>query len=476
LIKNRTDKKLFPWTFFGFLKSAFASCFFIAGAALMIPVGLILVKFNPFNKEKGKFIFHVLISRISRLLIYTMWNVKKTISNSYNEDFSKPAVIVCNHQSGIDNFLLMMLHPKLILFTNDRVWNAPVSGIVVKMADYYSTANGVENSLALLEDRVKNGYSIVVFAEGTRSPDGNVQRFHKGAFYLAEKLNLDILPIILHGSGDTLTKNDFLVKDGKITLKFLSRIKPDDESYGKGYSERGKMIGRYFRAAYNQLRVELEQPAYFREQLIYNYIYKGPVLEWYMKVKTSLEKNYEPFHELLPREGKMLDIGCGYGFMSYMLHFAARGRHITGIDYDEEKTETANNCFSKDANISFKFADVLNFPFEDYDAIIIADMLHYLEPMQQREIIEKCIRHLNAGGILIIRDGNKELEEKHKGTRLTEFFSTKLIGFNKTTAKGLSFLSGSLIREIAAAHQLECREIDQTKYTSNMMFIIKKPE
>ncbi len=110
-------------------------------------------------------------------------------------------MIVCNHQSGIDNFLLMMLHPKLILFTNDRVWNAPVSGMVVRMADYYSTANGVENSLELLEDRVKNGYSVVVFAEGTRSPDGNVQRFHKGAFFLAEKLNLDILPIVLHGSG-----------------------------------------------------------------------------------------------------------------------------------------------------------------------------------------------------------------------------------------------------------------------------------
>jgi len=172
----------------------------------------------------------------------------------------------------------------------------------------------------------------------------------------------------------------------------------------------------------------------------------------------------------------MLDIGCGYGFMSYMLHFAAPGRQITGIDYDEEKTETANNCFSKDANISFKFADVLNFPFEEYDAIIMADMLHYLEPLQQREIIEKCIHHLNAGGILIIRDGNKDLEEKHKGTRLTEFFSTKLIGFNKTTGKGLSFLSGSLIREIASKHQLECKEIDQTKYTSNMLFIIKKPE
>ena len=91
-------------------------------------------------------------------------------------------------------------------------------------------------------------------------------------------------------------------------------------------------------------------------------------------------------------EGKMLDIGCGYGFMSYMLHFAAPGRQITGIDYDEEKIKTANHCFGKDENINFKFADVLNFPFEEYDGIIMADMLHYLQPVQQREVIEKCIR------------------------------------------------------------------------------------
>ncbi len=101
-------------------------------------------------------------------------------------------------------------------------------------------------------------------------------------------------------------------------------------------------------------------------------------------------------------------------------------------------------------------------------------MLHYLEPEDQKAVIEKCIRHLNPGGTLIIRDGNKDLVEKHKGTRITEFFSTKLMAFNKTSGKGLSFLSGSLIREIAMSHQLECVEIDQTRYTSNMLFIIKK--
>ncbi|HTN08451.1 1-acyl-sn-glycerol-3-phosphate acyltransferase [Agriterribacter sp.] len=473
LIRNRTQKQLFPWTFFGCCKSMFAHVWFIGGSIILAVIGFILVKCNPFNKEKGKYLFHVVIARFSRSLIYIMGNVKKTIINPLGENFAKPAVIICNHQSGLDNFIMMMQYPKLILLTNDRVRHAPVSGAVVRMADYYSASAGAESGIKEMEEKVKQGYSIVIFPEGTRSPDGQIKRFHRGAFYLAEQLHLDILPVIIHGTGYTMTKKDMLVKDGKITVQFLPRIEPGDKSYGNNYSERAKQVGRYFRAEYEKLRASVEVPSWFREQLFYNYIYKGPVLEWYMRVKVKLEKDYLQFHRLLPVRGKVLDIGCGYGFMSYMLHFAAGERIITGIDYDAEKTVVASHCFSRDERISFKHADVLNFAFKKYDGIIIADMLHYLTPDQQKQIISKCMNSLQAGGTLIIRDGDSDLEEKHKGTKLTEFFSTRLLGFNKTTGSGLSFLSGRMISDMAAAHHMECRKIDETKYTSNVIFVIQ---
>ena len=166
------------------------------------------------------------------------------------------------------------------------------------------------------------------------------------------------------------------MKDGQLTVKFLPRIKPTDKSFGEGYAERAKSIGRYFRQEFNQLKTEIEQPGYFREKLIYNYLYKGPILEWYMRIKTRLEKNYQAFHELVPVQGRILDIGCGYGFMAYMLSFTSAQREITGIDYDEEKIDTANHCFSKTDSINFVHSDVMGFSFEKYDAIILADMLH----------------------------------------------------------------------------------------------------
>jgi 2-polyprenyl-3-methyl-5-hydroxy-6-metoxy-1,4-benzoquinol methylase len=116
----------------------------------------------------------------------------------------------------------------------------------------------------------------------------------------------------------------------------------------------------------------------------------------------------------------------------------------------------------------------LKFEFENYDAIILSDMLHYLQPDEQKLIIERCIEHLNENGVIIIRDGNKDLEERHKGTKLTELFSTKLIGFNKTSGSGLSFLSGKTIHAIAEANGMNCEELDNTKLTSNVIFVIKK--
>lgn len=471
LIKNRVRRNRFPWTAWGFVKSSFAFSYFIGWSVALTHIAWIFALFN--IKERGKLIYHTIIAKVCRRLTYIMINVKKKIINEHHEKFDRPAIIIANHQSSLDIVPLIMLHPKLLMFTNNRIWNSPLFGKVIRMADYFPTEQ-IENDISLVEERIKNGYSVIIFPEGTRAEDGVIKRFHKGAFYLAEKMNVDILPIMIHGTEYTLTKQDQLLKDGQVTLKILPRITPGDKTYGDGYAERAKNIGRYFRSEFAALKKEIEQPAYFREKLIYNYLYKGPVLEWYMRIKTKLEKNYEPFHKLVPEKGKILDIGCGYGFMSYMLAFTSPGREITGIDYDEDKIDTANNCFSRTNTINFVHGDVMGFAFEQYDCIILADMLHYLQPDEQKRVIEKCMAKLNPGGMIIIRDGDKDKEALHKKTKLTEFFSTKVLSFNKTKETGLSFLSGRMIREMAQANGMSCEEVPDSKVTSNTVFILKK--
>ncbi|WP_276134090.1 trifunctional MMPL family transporter/lysophospholipid acyltransferase/class I SAM-dependent methyltransferase [Polluticoccus soli] len=472
-IQNRADKKLLPFTLWSFTKSVFAFAYFFSGSLILTILGVILTRLWPFNKEKNKYLFHVWVSRYTWSMMYIMANVRKRVYNLSNEDFQKPAVYIANHSSFLDILITTMLHPKLVLMTNRWVWRSPVFGAVVRMAEYYPVADGAEESIEPLRDLVKRGYSIVVFPEGTRSYDDSIKRFHKGAFYIAEQLKLDIVPLVLHGVGHTMQKGDFLLKDGTCSVYIHPRINPEDETFGKTYSERAKLVGRWMRTAYGQAKASNETPTYFKEQLQRSYTYKGPTLEWYCRVKTGLEGYYEQFHALLPREGKFYDLGCGYGFMTYMLHWAAPGRSFTGIDYDDEKIETAQSNFLRDEAIEFRQGDLTKVELESCDGIIISDVLHYLLPDQQETLLEKCYAALNTGGKLIIRDGVSELKDRIKGTKATEVFSTRIFKFNKTQNE-LHFISRAFIESFAQRHSMSIEVLDNTKLTANLIFVMTK--
>ncbi|MCH5690266.1 class I SAM-dependent methyltransferase [Niabella sp. W65] len=127
------------------------------------------------------------------------------------------------------------------------------------------------------------------------------------------------------------------------------------------------------------------------------------------------------------------------------------------MDYDEEKIATAQHCFSRTAALQFVQGDISAYPFKQYNGIIISDVLHYLQPVAQQQVIEQAIDSLLPGGVLIIRDGDADLKEKHKGTKFTELLSTKIFSFNKTTNQ-LHFLSGKMIEALAIKKKWLCRE------------------
>lgn len=472
-IQKRADKKFLPFTLSSFLISVFAFAYFFTGSMVLTVLGFIFTKIWPFGKERGKYLFHVCISAYTWSMMYIMMNQRKRIYKLANEDYKKPAVYIANHSSFLDILITTMLHPRMILLTNRWVWKSPVFGAVVRMAEYYPVADGAEDSIEPLRDLVNRGYSIMVFPEGTRSYDDKMKRFHKGAFYVAEQLKLDIVPVLLHGVNYVMQKGDWLLKNGTNSIYIHPHIKPDDTTFGKTYSERAKLIGRWMRNELERVKEQNETPRYFKEQLLRSYTYKGPVLEWYCRVKIALENYYQQFHELLPRTGKFYDLGCGYGFMTYMLHWSARGREFVGIDYDEEKIETAQHNFLRDEGISFKQGDLSKVTLEPCDGIIIADVLHYLLPEQQSELLDKCYNALNDNGILIVRDGVSELADRIKGTKLTELFSTKLLGFNKTQNE-LHFISRKLIDDFAVRNNMSVQVIDNAKHTANLVFVLRK--
>ncbi len=473
LIQNRADKKFLPFTAWSLLKSIFAFVYFFVGAFVLTILGIIFTKIWPFDKERGKLCFHTWLSRYTWSLMHVMMNVKKRYVNTDLADFSRPAIYIANHSSFLDILITTGLNPRLVLLTNRWVYRSPIFGNVVRMAEYYPVADGAEDSLEPLRDLVQRGYSIIVFPEGTRSYTDKVQRFHKGAFYIAAQLGLDIVPIVLHGVHYTMQKGDWLLKDGTCSVYYNPRIPLTDTSWGATYRERAKVFGRWFRNELDRIKAADETPSYFREQLLRSYTYKGPVLEWYCRIKTASEGNYEQFHRLLPHAGTFYDLGCGYGFMTYMLHWAAPERTFIGIDYDEEKVAVADGNFLKDEGINFEQGDLTNYKLNACDGIIISDVLHYLLPEDQERLMEQSVAALNPGGRLIIRDGIKELEDRFKRTKLSEFFSTKMFRFNKTN-NDLHFLSRAFIEIFSQRHNMTMEVVDNAKYTSNLTFVLTR--
>ena len=472
-ITKALDKGRAPISVLTILKSVFAFSFFIVGSIALTVIGFLLVVVNPIARARSRKLFNVMISRFSWLQIYIMANVKKTVIYSEPIDYNKPFILISNHQSVIDILLVSMLNPKIIMLTNKWVWKSPVFGYVVRMAGYYPVIEGVDVGIDTLQKKIDEGYSIAIFPEGTRSDDGQIHRFHKGAFYLADTLKLDIVPVMLHGVDRCIQKGSYILRDETISVKVLPRIKYGDATFGTTYQEKTKIISSYFKREFANFKQEIETTHYFKNQLIGNFIYKGPVLEWYMKIKLRLENNYEQFHSIVPSKGTIVDAGCGYGFMSYMLAYTSPDRKIIGVDYDEDKIEVAQKSFGRPSNLKFEVASIVDYKFCNSDCIIFSDVMHYLPEESRIKVFKNAVSMLNPDGTIIVRDGDSEMSRKHMGTKITEFFSTKILRFNKVENR-LNFFSAKSLIEQGKHLGLTSQIIDKTKLSSNVIVVFKK--
>ncbi|OFX30692.1 MAG: hypothetical protein A2X08_07600 [Bacteroidetes bacterium GWA2_32_17] len=472
LVSKNGKNRVVPVTLSNLLLTIAAFTIFVTGS-IFLNLCLLLAILLPVKLKLKKLFVHYCMMYSCRGLVYLLFPITKKRINVSSENFKKPSIIISNHQSHIDLVILLSLNPKMVVLTTNWVWESPFYGFVIRFIDFYNVNDGNESIINNLKPKIDEGYSVLVFPEGSRSKDQNVTRFHKGAFYLAKQLNLDIVPIIIHGAGDCMRKGENYVRSGKITLKVFARINAPHVDFGNDYHELTKSLQTFYRSNYKSLKKEIETVDYYADTLIKNHVFKGPILEWYCRIKIKLEDNYRYFNEIISPKADIMDIGCGYGFMSYMLGFLSDERKIFGVDYDADKIEIAQNCISKNENVKFEYADATQFPFVNKDVFILSDILHYISEEQQEQLISNCIKHLNNNGLIIIRDANKNLKARHWGTRYTEFFSTKT-GFNKLEGNKLHFTNVDTFINIANKFNLKYEVIDNTKLTSNILFIIRK--
>lgn len=185
---------------------------------------------------------------------------KVRVLNKQQAMLDKPAIIICNHQSHLDLMAHLSLSPKIVFLTNDWVWRSPFFGFAIRHAGYCPVSEGMDYLKPRLQSLIEQGYSISIFPEGTRSRDCSIGRFHKGAFQLAEELNVDLLPIVLHGAGKALPKGGVYMRSHPITLEITERITPEQlAQLGTTTLERTKWFRRFYIDKYAELSNEIEK-------------------------------------------------------------------------------------------------------------------------------------------------------------------------------------------------------------------------
>ncbi len=164
------------------------------------------------------------------------WDVH--ISGERVEDPRRPYVVVSNHQSQADIPIISRLPWEMKWVGKAELFQTPVVGWLMRMAGDIQVNRGDKMSrarvLVTARDYLNKRCSVMFFPEGTRSPDGRVHAFADGAFRLAIKAQVPVLPLALDGTLDALPKNSWRFQAGSpILLKVLPPIetagmKPDD--------------------------------------------------------------------------------------------------------------------------------------------------------------------------------------------------------------------------------------------------------
>ena len=354
-ITGRTANGQPPFQLRSFLHGILSFLYYGLGGIFMSLISIIILPILPFSKEKKMRGFRSVMSKFMKSVLYTNPFVDKKVLNPNHEKFDKPAVIIANHTSFLDILAIGMLSPKTIYLVSDWVYNSPIFGAAVKASGFYPVSEGIEGGVEHLRKKIEEGYSLIVFPEGTRSKTNQIQRFHKGAFYLAEYFNLDILPVIIHGNSEVLPKGDFIIYDGSITVSIGGRITPENKAFGENYAVRTKKISVFFKNEFDKIRHTIEVPNYFRKTLLNSFDYKEPkVID---AVKKGGAKNLELYHSLWSRIGQtrqILHIADDYGQLDVLLFLQEPHRKITSLIADAEKRSVAKgNYIARKGNIRY---------------------------------------------------------------------------------------------------------------------------
>jgi len=183
--------------------------------------------------DKNRIVTHMMLTWQGIIIAYIIpvWRIK--VEGRKKAIPGTTYVIICNHQSILDILLVNCLRYRFKWISKIENLKRPVLGWYLKMADYITVdRDDKESKEKMIEesyDRLQKEISIMLFPEGTRSPDRDIKFFKRGAFQLAITAKKPLLPVLIDGTGDVLPKHGLIFRGfHKITIRVLDPVDPAD--------------------------------------------------------------------------------------------------------------------------------------------------------------------------------------------------------------------------------------------------------
>lgn len=197
-----------------------------AELVLGVVVGTLAKPFDPARKSV-LWLNHLLWGRLL-FLLGPLWTAERRIP----ELGPGPYVIVSNHASLIDIPLNVGLPLPIRIGARPGLFRVPLMGWFMRFSGHICVESGskeaIEATMQACRAAIQDGISILIFPEGTRSDDGSIGSFHKGAFHLARELGVPILPVVVDGTGQALPKGSVGLVKGfcRFRMHVLEPIDP----------------------------------------------------------------------------------------------------------------------------------------------------------------------------------------------------------------------------------------------------------
>lgn len=175
----------------------------------------------------------------------SLWlaGVRLTIIGREHLPAAGPAVYMANHTSNFDILALFAGIPAQFRWmAKAELFRIPLFGFAMRRAGSISVdRSSRRNSVLSMREavrRIASGTSVVIFPEGTRSPDGTLQKFKTGSFTLALQAQVPVVPLALVGSNEVMPKHSRWIRGGHIRLHIL----PPVAIAGRAVSEREALM------------------------------------------------------------------------------------------------------------------------------------------------------------------------------------------------------------------------------------------